>query len=38
MVDNRAHIDIAFCTPNDTENGLLKYGTRYAEQPEYIYS
>ena len=37
MVDNRANIDIAFFTPNGTQNGILKYGTRYAEEPDYIY-
>jgi len=37
MVENGANIDIAFCTPNDTQNDILKYGTRYAEQHEYIY-
>jgi len=37
MVDNRAHIDIVSCVPNDTQSGILKYGTRYAERPECIH-
>jgi hypothetical protein len=36
MVDNTAHIDTTFYTPNDTQNDFLKYDTRYAEQPVYI--